>query len=638
MRWTWTDLWRKERNQPSPREVERRFWEAEDNRNEVYEKDRSLQQYNFSLASNSWTKTEDGRHEAVHRLFSEAMKTFTSSQDRRVAQFLQMLDKHDKAFRLRDESCQKLFDDANADHSRIIQETQELRREEFLKIVAWQHNLFEDGRSQRQKDCEQLAHQIRGLFKHLVRDVESSFAERQLEREKRTKTLSKQFSMPVPDTWQASSPQIGTPPTVLHVSRSRTRSPVLIQQPPIVVPPPVIVVPPPPVAPTYGHQARAVFSVEELCRLDRGRTRYSPAQTLPPPSPYVPQMHVDDEKVSFPGSPNSLPYNNIPDPSRVINKTFQECEELRQHTFLEDQKMQSDFAAHVVECIQAAGNKRRTGFEDLIGYFDLQFTGMIDQYKAICVSREQQDTAAESRRDMLSSNAESRRQLAFDDMIAFARAQSGSLEIAQGEHASRCYSEIDGLLVAMRRTVTQRRTDLWERFDIFVRETQVNHPIPAPNEAPAAAVVAVAVVAAAAAAAASVETAGTVGVLVATAAAITDSGNARALQANLAPHQAIRLVRTCCCKELRSAKSYRLSLPLDLMQLPDILRAMGQAQRDVLFKTQLHRLNQQIAVADMHAQQVFREQQVAFEHGFNAAWRRHTADFQSAFDLIDLTL
>lgn len=63
----------------------------------------------------------------------------------------------------------------------------------------------------------------------------------------------------------------------------------------------------------------------------------------------------------------------------------------------------------------------------------------------------------------------------------------------------------------------------------------------------------------------------------------------------------------------------------------------GQAQREVMFKTQLHRLNQQVALVDMQAQQVFREQQVAFEQGFSAAWRRHAADFQRAFDLSDLT-
>lgn len=171
----------------SPGEVEGRFWEAEDNRTELYEKDRCLRQYNFAVATPSWTKTEDGRHETIQKLFSEAMETFTITQERRVSQLAEMLDKHDNAFRLSDEARQQLLDDAIADHARTFQESQESRKEQLSKIFILQEGLFEEGRSRRWKDCEELTQQTRELFKNAMQEVEGSFAKRQRGREERIK-------------------------------------------------------------------------------------------------------------------------------------------------------------------------------------------------------------------------------------------------------------------------------------------------------------------------------------------------------------------------------------------------------------------------------------------------------------------
>lgn len=274
--------------------------------------------------------------------------------------------------------------------------------------------------------------------------------------------------MPVPDTWQASSPKVLDLPEFYG---SPTRSPTVI--PDSSFTPPIVIVP------HHVRPPRAVISVEELCRLDRGNSR-SPIQCFPQPSSYVPHLRAEDEKISFPGSPDSLPYNSVPKPVQVIDKAFEECEEFRQSTFLEDQKIRGDYGAHVAKYIQEAGNRRQTQFKELIGYFDKQLVGMIDQHKSVCTSRAEEYTAVESYRDSVSSNAATQKQIAFDDMIAFAKVQTGSLEIAQSEHACSCYGQIDDLLTVLRSIVTQTRTELRQRFDRFIREAQVDIVNPSP--------------------------------------------------------------------------------------------------------------------------------------------------------------
>ena len=63
----------------APEEIERRFWDEENARTELYERSRRQQQLEFALAAASWTKSEDVRIQEFQRSLVGAMEALAEA-------------------------------------------------------------------------------------------------------------------------------------------------------------------------------------------------------------------------------------------------------------------------------------------------------------------------------------------------------------------------------------------------------------------------------------------------------------------------------------------------------------------------------------------------------------------------------
>ena len=174
----------------SREEFEQRFWEAENDRVEVYERTRRQQQLGFVLAATPWTKGEEARNDLFQRFLLDALETFSLYQERRVSEFKEVVDRHDKIFRSSDKIRQVAFDDATAKRVEIFREIQEKREKALESYKGYQERLYEDGRRGRETEFQTLITLLREQFEKTMRGEEAAFAVAQRKREERIMAIT----------------------------------------------------------------------------------------------------------------------------------------------------------------------------------------------------------------------------------------------------------------------------------------------------------------------------------------------------------------------------------------------------------------------------------------------------------------
>ena len=167
----------------STEELQERFWEAEDARNETYARTRRQQQLDFTIAAAPWYKSEDSRNEIFQQFLLQALQTFTRNQEQRLIEFKETLTRHNEIFRLNDKTRQTAFNDANETRSKLFHSTQEKRDKAIIKFNVFQEHLYEKGRSKRDAEQQQLISMFRELFQQMIRQQESAFRDAQRRRQ-----------------------------------------------------------------------------------------------------------------------------------------------------------------------------------------------------------------------------------------------------------------------------------------------------------------------------------------------------------------------------------------------------------------------------------------------------------------------
>ena len=173
----------------SSEDIERRFWDAEDDRTEIYERTRRQQQLDFALAAKPWTKEEENRNGTFQRFLLSALEAFSIHQERRVVEFKEVMDRHDKIFRSGNKTREAAFDDATAKRASMFQETQERRMKAIEDNLVHQERLYEQGRERREVEVQGLIVWLRELFEQTVREEEAVFADAQRERVQRVMAI-----------------------------------------------------------------------------------------------------------------------------------------------------------------------------------------------------------------------------------------------------------------------------------------------------------------------------------------------------------------------------------------------------------------------------------------------------------------
>lgn len=157
--------------------------EAEEIREETYQRFRRQQQYDFSLATTSWSKAEQMRRETFQRLITDASDTSTSSQDRRLMRFSELMIGHTEISRVNDKARQTAFDGAQVARIKLFQSMQEERGKAVAKSAAFQGELYANGHNQRETEQRQLLTLFRGSFEKMIREREAAFWEAQHRRQ-----------------------------------------------------------------------------------------------------------------------------------------------------------------------------------------------------------------------------------------------------------------------------------------------------------------------------------------------------------------------------------------------------------------------------------------------------------------------
>ena len=170
-------------------DLERCFWEAENDRGELYERSRRQRRFDFAIAGTSWTKDEQTRNEKFQRFLQDTWETFLDHQNRRVTEFRDVIDRHDKIFQSDDKIRQATFDDVMLSRREVLHETL-LKAEKLVEeMIESQRQLYEQGRNVRSRETEKLVELFRKVFDKTVRDMKATFTDAQSRRDERACTL-----------------------------------------------------------------------------------------------------------------------------------------------------------------------------------------------------------------------------------------------------------------------------------------------------------------------------------------------------------------------------------------------------------------------------------------------------------------
>lgn len=128
-------------------------------------------------------KAEDIRNEIFQRFLLEALETFASNQDSRMAEFKDMSDQYDKIFRFNNDIRQAAFKDVNSTRLKLFEASQEKRERAVTKFAEFQERLYDQHRGDRQADCRRLIEQFRDTFSKMIRKEMAAFKDAQRWRE-----------------------------------------------------------------------------------------------------------------------------------------------------------------------------------------------------------------------------------------------------------------------------------------------------------------------------------------------------------------------------------------------------------------------------------------------------------------------
>ncbi|KAH8101835.1 hypothetical protein BXZ70DRAFT_79840 [Cristinia sonorae] len=463
----------------TPDELERRFWEAENDRTQVYERSRRQQQYDFALATEPWFNAEDTRTQLFQRFILDALDTFAKNQQERTSSLNETLERHGKIARASDEARQELFEKETIERMEVFQATQRNREAAITKWATNQEELYEMGRRQRRGETEEIYRMLRELFGKMIREEREAFIEAQCRREQRVRSTVMPLPTPYHPVLRPHSVVFASPvqpPIITRSPSSELYRPgtcrVSLRRPSF---PSTEVNTSPPVIVTMNSRR---YSASILCRRSQSPTKRISVTSQPLKFSTSEKVGQESEQL------DTLQNDNAHTLSQRLDAAFQQCEDQRQDTFLADERNRATYFSSVKAYVNDSAMKRLLHFKQTRSDLDVRLSSLTNVGRERLRALEHEHNALEALREQTFSGSDARMKAAFDDMLSLMEHNSSCMEIVQNEHAEACYQEVDALLDAMASIVIRIRNAMSRAFEDLMSSRIVTVPPKSPTAPP----------------------------------------------------------------------------------------------------------------------------------------------------------